>query len=75
MSGKVKFTIVSHAVDANVSRAGVTYATGREIPTGTGQLELLLTRRSTRCGRAAILTLRSRHGERRILERKAITIT
>jgi hypothetical protein len=76
VSGKVKFTIASHAVDANVSRAGVTYATGRAIPTGAGQLELVLTRRThpLRPGRY-ILTLRSRHEGHRILERTAITIT
>jgi hypothetical protein len=76
VSGKVKFTIASHAVDANVSRAGVTYATGGAIPTGTSRLELVLIRRihPLRRGRY-ILTLRSRHGERRILERTAITIT
>ena len=76
VSGKVEFTIASHAVDANVSRAGVTYATGRAIPTGTGQLELVLTQRihPLRPGRY-ILTLRSRRGERRILERTTITIT
>ena len=73
--GKVKFTIASHAVEANVSHAGVTYAAGRAIPTGIGPWELVLTRRThpLRTGRY-ILTLRSRHGERRILERVAITI-
>ena len=54
VSGKVKFTIASHAVEANISRAGVTYATGRAIPTGTHQWQLVLTGGSTRCGRAAI---------------------
>ena len=63
-------------ISRNVSRAGVTYATGDAIPTGTGQLELVLTRRIHPLwpGRY-ILTLRSRHGGRRILERTAITIT
>ncbi len=76
VSGTVKFTIASHAVEANLSRAGVTYATGRAIPTGTGQLELVVTRRThpLRPGRY-ILTLRSRHEGRQILERTAITIT
>ena len=66
VSGKVKFTIASHAVQANVSRAGVTYATGRAIPTGTGQWELMLIRRihPLRPGRY-ILTLRSPRGGRR----------
>ena len=43
VSGTVKFTIASHTVEANVSRAGVTYATGSAIPTGTGQWELAWT--------------------------------
>ena len=76
VSGTVKFTIASHAVEANVSRAGVTCATGRAIPTGTGQWELMLIRRidPLRPGRY-ILTLRSPRGGRRVLERTAITIT
>ena len=76
VSGTVKFTIASHAVGANVSRAGVTYAAGRAIPTGTRQWRLVLTRQihPLRPGRY-ILTLRSRHGGRRILERTPITIT
>ena len=76
VSGTVKFTIASHAVEANLSRAGVTYATGRAIPTGTGQPELMVTRRThpLRPGRY-ILTLRSRHEGHQILERTAITIT
>ena len=76
VSGKVKFKTASHAVEANVSRAGVTYATGRAIPTGTGQWELVVSRRihPLRPGRY-ILTLRSRRGGRRILERTGITIT
>ena len=76
VSGTVKFTIASHDVEATVSRAGVTYATGRAIPTATDQWRLVLTRQihPLRPGRYT-LTLRSRHGRRRILERTPITIT
>ena len=76
VSGKVKFTIASHGVEAKVSRAGVTYATGRAIPTGKGRWQIVLTRQihALRPGRY-ILTLRSRHGGRRTIERRPITIT
>ena len=76
VSGTVKFTIAGHDVGATVSGAGVTYATGRAIPTGPDQWRLVLTRQihPLRPGRY-ILTLRSRHGGRRILERRPITIT
>jgi hypothetical protein len=75
-SGTVKFTITSDELEANVSRAGVTYATGRAIPTGTDQRQLVLTRQihPLRPGRY-ILTLRSPHGRSRILERRLITIS
>jgi hypothetical protein len=61
---------------ASVSRAGITYATGLAIPTGTDRWQLMLTHhlRKLRPGRYT-LTLRSRHGGRRILERTPITIT
>jgi hypothetical protein len=76
VSGKVKFTIASHGVEANVSRAGVTYATGRAITTGRGRWQVVLTRRIHPLwpGRY-ILTLRRSHEGRRILERRPITIT
>ena len=76
VSGTVKFTIASHAVRATVSRAGVTYAIGRAIPAGTGNLRLVLTRQihPLRPGHY-IPTLTSRHGARRILDRRPITIT
>ena len=76
VSGTVKFTIASHAVRVTVSRAGVTYAVGRAIPAGTRNLRLVLTRQihPLRPGHY-ILTLTSRHGARRILDRRPITIT
>jgi hypothetical protein len=40
----VKFTIASHGVRANISRAGATYAKGKAIPTGTGRWKLVLIR-------------------------------
>ena len=60
----------------SVSRAGITYTTGLAIPTGTDRWQLMLTRhlRKLRPGRYT-LTLRSRHGRHRILERRPITIT
>jgi hypothetical protein len=59
-----------------VSRAGVTYATGVAVPTGAGRWQLVLTRHNhkLRPGRYA-LTLRTRHGSRRIVKRTTITIT
>ena len=76
VSGVVKFTIDSDDLGASVSRAGITYATGLAIPTGTDRWQLMLTRhlRKLRPGRYT-LTLRSRHAGRRILERRPITIT
>ena len=76
VSGVVKFTIDRDDLGASVSRAGITYATGLAIPTGTDRWQLILTRhlRKLRPGRYT-LTLRSRHGGRRILERRPITIT
>jgi hypothetical protein len=76
VSGPVKFTIDADDLGASVSRAGVTYATGFAIPTGTARWQLVLTRhlRTLRPGRYT-LTLRSRHGAHRILERRTITIT
>ncbi len=76
VSGTVKFTIDRDDLGASVSRAGVTYATGRAVPTGTGLWRLMLTRQIHRLrpGRYT-LTLRTRHGQRRILERRQITIT
>ena len=70
VSGVVKFTIDRDDLGASVSRAGITYATGLAIPTGTDRWQLILTRhlRKLRPGRYT-LTLRSRHGGRRILER------
>ena len=76
VSGVVKFTIDSDDLAASISRAGITYATGLAIPTGTDRWQLMLTHhlRKPRPGRYT-LTLRSRHGGRRILERRPITIT
>jgi hypothetical protein len=76
VSGTVKFTVASHDVGATVSHAGVTYATGRAIPTRADQWRLVLTRQihPLRPGRY-ILTLTSGHRGRRILERSPITIT
>jgi hypothetical protein len=76
VSGKVKFTAASHGLKAGVSRAGVTYATGTAAPTGKGRWQIVLTRQihPLRPGRY-ILTLRTRHAGRRILERRPITIT
>ena len=76
VSGTVKFTIDGDDLGAGVSRAGVTYATGFAIATGTGRWQLMLTRhlRRLRPGRYT-LTLRSRHGGHQVLERIPITIT
>jgi hypothetical protein len=75
VSGPVKFTINGATLGASVSRAGVTYATGLAVPAGTDRWHLVLTRRlrTLRPGRYS-LTLRSRHGARRVLERRPITI-
>lgn len=61
---------------ASLSRAGATYATGVAIPIAADSWQLVLTRHlhSLRPGRYT-LTLRGRHGARRILERRPITIT
>lgn len=76
VSGTVKFVIDSDDLGASVSRAGVTYATGVAIPTGTDRWQLVLTRQIHRLRPGHYtLTLRTRHGKSRILERRQITIT
>lgn len=76
VSGPVKFVIDSDDLGASVSRAGATYATGVAIPVAADSWQLVLTRHLHRLrpGRYTV-TLRSRHGARRILERRPITIT
>ncbi len=76
VSGPVKFTIDDGDLAASVSRAGVTYATGLAVPTGADRWQVVLTRqvRKLRPGRYT-LTLRTRHGRRRIVQRRTITIT
>ena len=76
VSGPVKFVIDSDVLGASVSRAGATYATGVAIPVAADSWHLVLTRHlhSLRPGRYT-LALRGRHGARRILERRPITIT
>jgi hypothetical protein len=76
VSGTVKFTLASDNAAASVSRARVTYATGRAVATGTHRWRLVFTRQRhlLRPGRY-ILTLRSRHAGHRLLERTPITIT
>ncbi len=75
VSGTVKFTTDRADLGATVSRAGVTYATGLAIPTGTGHWQLVLTHRrhTLRPGRYT-LTLRSRQGTHRIVQRTTMTI-
>jgi sugar lactone lactonase YvrE len=75
ISGTVKFTAAGDVDRATVSRAGVSYATGVAVPTGPGRWQLVLDdKRILRPGRYT-LTLTTRHGRRRTLEREAITIT
>jgi hypothetical protein len=75
ISGTVKFTTGSDRVGATVSRAGITYASGLAVPTGPGHWQLVLKdRRILRPGRYT-LTLTTRRGYRRVLERRTITIT
>jgi hypothetical protein len=76
VSRPVKFTTPIDRLDATISRAGATYATGTAVSTSSGRWELVLTRhlRRFRSGRYT-LTLRSGHGGRRILQRTPITIT
>jgi len=76
VSGTAKFVIDSDDPGASVSRAGITYATGLAITTGTDHLKLVFTRQLHRLGLGRYtLTLRNRHGKPRILERRQITIT
>jgi hypothetical protein len=76
VSRPVKFTTRSDDLGASVARAGVTYATGLAIPTGTDRWRLVLTRhlRRLRAGRYT-LTLMTRHGRPRIVARTTIMIT
>jgi hypothetical protein len=76
VSGPVKFTIDGDDLGATVSRAGVTYATGVAIPTGTDRQQLVLTHRmrKLRSGRYT-LTLRTPRGRHRVVERTTITLT
>jgi hypothetical protein len=76
VSATVKFTIDSDDLGATVSRARVTYATGLAIPMGADRWRLVLTRQIQRLRPGYYtLTLRTRHGQRRILERRQLTIT
>jgi hypothetical protein len=76
VAGTVKFTIDSDDLGASISRAGVIYATGLAVPTGSGRWQLVLTHQIHRLRRGHYtLTLRTRHGQRRILERRQITLT
>jgi hypothetical protein len=76
VSGTVKFTITNGDLGAVVARAGVTYATGLDVSTGTGLWRLVLTHQIHRLRPGHYeLTLRTRHGQRRILERRQIMIT
>jgi hypothetical protein len=76
VSGTVKFTV--HPADrvAGLARAGVTYATGLAIPTGTRRWQLVLTRRMRRLrsGRYT-LVLRTLHGQHGTVERATIMIS
>ena len=76
VSGTVTFTIHGDQIAANVSRAGVTYATGRAVRTGAHRWRVTLTRQihKLRPGRYT-LTLTTRHGRRRTVQRSTITIT
>ncbi|MGZ6839345.1 MAG: hypothetical protein ACXVHC_02640 [Frankiaceae bacterium] len=75
VSGPVKLTIDGDDLGATVSRAGVTYATGVAIPTGTDRWQLVLTprMRKLRSGRYT-LTLRTPRGRHRVVERTTITL-
>ena len=76
VSGTVKFVIESEDLGATVSRAGVTFATGLAIPMGADRWQLVLTRQIHRLRPGHYtLTLRTRHGKRRIVELRQITIT
>ncbi|MBV9681339.1 MAG: choice-of-anchor D domain-containing protein [Solirubrobacterales bacterium] len=76
VSGTVKFTVGSDHLGATVSRAGVIYATGLAVPTGTGVWQLMVTHQIHRLRPGHYtLSLATRHGQRRIQERIQITIT
>jgi len=75
VSGTVKFTTVGSLVSARLSRAGVTYATGRAVRTGDGKVALVLKdRRALRPGRYT-LSLTMRQGATSIVEGRPVTIT
>lgn len=76
VTGPVKFTTSRAERGATVSRGGVDHATGVAIPTGTGRWQIVLTHRLRELwpGRYTP-TLRARHGQGRIVERRRITIT
>ena len=75
VSGTVKFTIASHAVESMSPAPGLPTPSGERSQPAHANLRLVLTRiHPLRPGRY-ILTLRSRHGGRRILDRRPIMIT
>jgi hypothetical protein len=74
LTGTVKFTATGVAAQASISRAGVVYANGTSVPTGSGSTQLVLNSlRRLRSGRYT-LTLRSRQRRRWTTHRSTITI-
>jgi hypothetical protein len=75
VSGTVKFTAAAGDLRATVARAGVSYATGLAIPTGTRRWQLVLTRRTRRLHRGRYtLVLKTLHSPHRTVERTTVTI-
>jgi hypothetical protein len=75
VSGTVKFMIDSDDLAATLGRAHRVYATGVAVPTAGDRWQLVLNdKRVLRPGRYS-LTLRTLHGQRRIVQRTTITIT
>ena len=74
VSGTIKFTATALSVHATISRGRLVYAAGASLPMGHGRSQLLLADlRPLRSGRYT-LTVRTRHGGRRVTRRMAITI-
>ena len=76
VSGPVRFTTTGVRSNATVTRGDVTYATGLAVPMGADRWQLALTRRirQLRPGRYT-LTLTTRHGRHRTVQRTTIAIT
>jgi hypothetical protein len=74
VSGVIKFQLDSDD-SVTIMRGHIVFATGVEVALGHGRTKLMLTPRRRLVRGRYTLTLRSHHGDGRVLKRTTITIT